>query len=317
MELPFVTFDVFTTTRYRGNPLAVVTIPAGVPKPSQLQKQLVAREFNLSETVFVHDEADHDVKHRQIDIFLTHAEIPFAGHPVIGSAVSLMPLGVQTLITKAGPIAITNISSDAHGHDGLHTVVQAAIPHNVRLHANRLRNLDSDPSLARISAQPAAVVEASLQSPIYSIVLGMSFILVELPSLELLGQVQRTGGPDYPVDKLLDQGWQTGFLGNYYFVRTAAPRDEAGRRHISLRTRMIEGTLEDPATGSAASALCSYLSTTEHTHPDQSFQYDITQGVEMGQDSNISIRIQLKDGKVDELYLSGTAVQVMKGTLTI
>lgn len=80
----FTTLDVFTKTKFEGNPLAIVTIPAG-SEPSQATKQQVAREFNLSETVFLHETEDAASTRRRIDIFVTDAELPFAGHPTIGS----------------------------------------------------------------------------------------------------------------------------------------------------------------------------------------------------------------------------------------
>jgi PhzF family phenazine biosynthesis protein len=309
MELPFVTLDVFTRTRFRGNPLAVVTIPAAGPKPSQAQKQAVAREFNLSETVFIHDVADHDIKHRQIDIFITTAELPFAGHPTIGAAVSLLAQGVNfdTLITKAGPIPIARVADAPDA-------ARADIPHNVHLHARRLRDIRDLPRVDLSSVQEIA--QAELDAPVFSIVKGMTFILVELPSLDLLQKVTLSPAV-FPSEQLLDQDWQHGFLSRYYFVRTAEPHDRDGARVVSLRTRMIESSFEDPATGSAACCLSSYLSLTEHTDPNQSFRYDVTQGVEMGKESNIAVDVDLQDAKVNQVTLAGAAVQVMRGTITI
>lgn len=106
MPLPFTTIDVFTQTPFKGNPLAVVTIPFGLTL-TQTQKQAIAKEFNLSETVFVHDAVEPSATdERRFDIFTPQAELPFAGHPTIGTAVFLYPKGVRTLIAKAGPIEI-------------------------------------------------------------------------------------------------------------------------------------------------------------------------------------------------------------------
>ena len=79
---------------------------------------------------------------------------------------------------------------------------------------------------------------------------------------------------------------------------------------------MIEGTLEDPATGSAASALAAYLTLVEGSS-GEAFNYTITQGVEMGRHSDIQLRVVLGDAGVDELILGGSAVQVMDGRLTV
>jgi PhzF family phenazine biosynthesis protein len=335
MELPFVTLDVFTRTRFRGNPLAVVTIPADGPKPSQEQKQAVAREFNLSETVFVHDVAataadregdahdDISSKQRRIDIFITTAELPFAGHPTIGAAISILAQGadVDTLVTKAGPIPIVPTTIRDSHDSGSHVVVRADIPHNVHLHARRLRDVAPDHMPPSHLSPVPAIRQAELDAPVFSIVKGMNFVLVELPSLELLAQATPRGGGFIALEHLLDPGWREGFTGRYYFVRAAAadaPTTATDKPPvIELRTRMVEDTLEDPATGSAACCLSSYLSITENTAPDQAFQYQITQGVEMGKESNILVDVSVKDAKVHSVALTGAAVQVMRGTITI
>ena len=86
LQLDFVTVDVFTTKPYDGNPLAIVRIPHSVTL-SQEQKQTIAREFNLSEATFLHEKSvDAQEDAWTVDDFLTTAEIPFAGHPTIGTA---------------------------------------------------------------------------------------------------------------------------------------------------------------------------------------------------------------------------------------
>jgi len=306
MELPFITVDVFTETRFRGNPLAIITIPASGPKPSQEQKQTIAREFNLSETVFVHDVADPaTTKQRNIDIFLPFAEIPFAGHPTVGTAVSLLDQGVDTLVTKAGPIPVRRLGDGA--------VAQASIPHNVHLHAKHVRDLSLPSGSLQANAQ---IRELELDAPVFSVVNGVSFVLVELPSLELLGQVQQSS-TQLPIDKLLDDGWQNGFMGRYYYVRTGSALDQNAQPVVSLRTRMITHEFEDPATGAAACCLSSYLSAIGDKQTTPTRTYNITQGVEMGKESNIVVEVDVQDSKIETVKLAGTAVQVMKGTLTV
>jgi PhzF family phenazine biosynthesis protein len=85
-----------------------------------------------------------------------------------------------------------------------------------------------------------------------------------------------------------------------------------------LRTRMIEGPLEDPATGSAASDLAAFLSQTAGEASKKTFKYEIVQGVEMGRRSEIFIEVEMnEDATVSQLFLEGGAVQVMEGRLTI
>ncbi|CAM1502051.1 Fc.00g040350.m01.CDS01 [Cosmosporella sp. VM-42] len=302
MELPFVTLDVFTKTRYAGNPLAVITIPASQdPKPTQEQKQAIAREFNLSESVFVHDVADHDVnKTREIDIFLTDAEVPFAGHPTIGTAVSLLSQGVDTVVTKAGPISLTEISPG---------VIKAGIPHNVHLHERRLGEVHLSSLIDELRAAEQA-------APIFSIVKGMTFVLAQLPNLELLAKVKPSATP-IPNDEVLDEGWQDGFIGKYWWTM-GGMREENGTTVCSIRTRMVEVGFEDPATGSAACALCCWLQSQSTTsHEDRTIRYEITQGVEIGRESNIIVDVTVKDSRIDTVSLAGTATQVMRGYVTI
>lgn len=146
---------------------------------------------------------------------------------------------------------------------------------------------------------------------IVSIVKGMTFVLVELESEEALSMVS-LAGQSLSVEGL-DQGWDETFIGTYFFVR-AGTSDHGVTK---LRTRMIEGPLEDPATGSAASDLAAYLSQTAG-EASKTFRYEIVQGVEMGRRSEIFIEVEMNEDKsVAQLFLEGSAVQVMEGRLTV
>lgn len=143
-----------------------------------------------------------------------------------------------------------------------------------------------------------------------SIVKGMTFVLIELESLEALRLVGLTRS--IAVNGL-DEGWTRTFVGTYFFVRVGTSSDGVQL----LRTRMIQGSLEDPATGSAASDLAAYISLTEG-RPEQRLEYVITQGVEMGRRSDINIEVVMEEqGRIERVILGGGAVQVMEGRLTI
>jgi PhzF family phenazine biosynthesis protein len=160
-------------------------------------------------------------------------------------------------------------------------------------------------------AQHQGKVQVKDDYAIVSIVKGMTFILIELESEEALGMVS-LAGRTLEVDGL-DKEWNKTFIGSYFFVRMGRGKDGATR----LRTRMIEGPLEDPATGSAASDLAAYLSVMEGG-ADKILRYEIVQGVEMGRRSEIFIEVEMKeDRSVSKLYLEGGAVAVMEGRLTI
>lgn len=136
-QLEFVTVDVFTTERYSGNPLAIIRIPRGVTI-SQKQKQLIAREFNLSESTFLHEKSPNAPGNAWVvDIFLTTAEIPFAGHPTIGTACYVLSRAAQergvedgvieaSFQLKAGPVGLV--------YDVAKKTARAAIPHDVSVH---------------------------------------------------------------------------------------------------------------------------------------------------------------------------------------
>lgn len=80
MQLKYTTLDVFTSTRYQGNPVAIISVPFDISSSlTQEQKQAIAAEFNLSEIVFLHLPEDETEKSRKVDIFTSHAEVPFAG----------------------------------------------------------------------------------------------------------------------------------------------------------------------------------------------------------------------------------------------
>ncbi|KAL6710546.1 hypothetical protein ACN47E_008594 [Coniothyrium glycines] len=314
-QLDFVTVDVFTSKPYEGNPLAIIRIPSG-QTVSQDQKQAIAREFNLSESTFLHEKdayAQEDTW--TVDIFMTTKELPFAGHPTIGTACYVLERTAQErgiregameakFNLKAGPVALC--------YDVVKKTARASIPHNVHIHRKKWSRHDLftiQPGLARAHQQNEVQIKSDF--PIVSIVKGMTFILIELESVEALGLVS-LANQAMSIEGL-DEGWNETFIGSYFFVRTGKSKEGV----TSIRTRMIEGPLEDPATGSAASDLAAYLSLTEGK-PSETLKYEIVQGVEMGRRSEILIEIELADDKtVSKLYLEGGAVQIMQGRLTV
>lgn len=322
----FVTVDVFTESRFAGNPLAVVLVPAHLKDGiAQETKQRIAREFNLSETVFLHkapDEADASNKTRQIDIFTIEEELPFAGHPTVGSAYLVLNhlkwSHVNTLLTKAGPI---RISPEGRA-------VKAAISHAVHLHNQTLGSIfasapaELDKVLGHALSDHPEIRKAELDGRPVSIVKGMTFLLVQLPSLKHLELVSTSKRLDFgAVPSLLDQGeWHGGFVARYYFVPIKAPAAGDGKAAWQIRTRMVELGFEDPATGSAACTLASYL--TMRDRPEQGAEFEITQGVEMGRASQISVQVVPENAsggeyQIKDVLLGGTAVVVMSGSISV
>ncbi|KUJ06866.1 Diaminopimelate epimerase-like protein [Mollisia scopiformis] len=300
-SLPFTTLDVFTTTPYSGNPLAIVSLPSPCPL-TQAQKQLIAKEFNLSETVFLHPSPDSSatVPEWEIDIFTTDEELPFAGHPTVGTASYVLGLAGKkkgVLRTKAGRIPVEVVQGVG---------VRAEVPFDTHLHGKTLsgeqRGLSKD----------ASIRKAELEAPLFSIVKGMTFQLIQLPSLELLGKVEMTGlSPDFNV--VLDEEWKPSFVSRYYYVLLD---DGKGDGEVRIRSRMVEAKMEDPATGSAACALSAYLAGEWR----KGMKFEIVQGVEMGRRSEIGVEVDVDvkaDGGIGGVRLSGCAVAVMEGSLKV
>lgn len=301
MNLPFTTLDVFTETPLKGNPLAVVTIP---PKTtlSQSQKQAIAKEFNLSETVFIHDGEGPE---RKIDIFTPALELPFAGHPTIGTAVFLQKDKVKSLVVKAGRISIDPLTDGS---------VRVAIPYNVRLHEKRLPDLSN----CRSNDVPAELAKSELGAPLFSIVKGMTFALIELPSVEVLASAKIGIMGEMPVE-LLDEEWNDKWVSRRYYYVWLGKHEADGQTVYKLRTRMIRPDMEDPATGSAACCLASYLSL--HVLQEKNIRFEMTQGVEMGRESTILVDAQVDDSNgqrtLKALYLGGKATPIMSGHIQI
>ena len=306
VSLRYATLDVFTKERFKGNPLAIVELPVEEGGLDQQAKQRIACEFNFSETVFLYPQSSEGL-HRTIDIFTPTEELPFAGHPTIGSLVYLCMSTSSadenmeqlfTLQTRAGLINAT-----VSGH-----TAAASIPHNVRLHKKPV------PWRSVLNAQSLmGDGEAGLSTPcpLVSIVKGMTFVLVRLPSVEYLAALTVSQAHLDSVE--WDQGWES-FTAPYFY--TVISEDEEAK-HITMRVRMIEPTVgEDAATGSAASALSTYLALQKGT-AGSTYSFSIEQGVEMGRRSEIGVRVRLNDSGegVQDVVLIGSAVLISEGKL--
>ncbi|KAK2604295.1 hypothetical protein N8I77_007238 [Diaporthe amygdali] len=311
-SLAYITTDVFTSTRYEGNPLAIIRLPPS-HSLTQDQKQKIAREFNFSETVILHESEESYKKSEWVfDIFLTTAEIPFAGHPTIGTIVYLGKTiekggasGVinGTLLAKAGRLPFT--------YDTSSEIATAEVPNDSHIHqkvldSQALRNVGVRSEVLDGMAGPAAVV---------SIVKRMTFGLIELSSLAALEYV----APGYSwldTDGMNPEYTMNGHCGLMFYHIT-----EQNESVTKIRTRMILETIEDPATGSASSALGVWLALQAfklHDARKKVHKFEMTQGIEMGRRSIIGVEITLDDeGTVVKVVLSGTAVEVMQGSLRV
>lgn len=315
ISLPFTVVDVFTEMPYSGNPLAIVRLPPSTEfSPQQAQLQAVAAEFNLSETIFLEDATEEDLQkeRRRARIFTVTREILFAGHPTIGAATWLLHHSdsahtVKTLVPGAGPIPIEPISARP-GY------VKAITPHTYHQHN---RKLSAKQTIA-LHQTLEPFISAEQHFPIISIVYGMTFALIELGSLEALAAAKLNNQNANVIadSQILDEGWEHDSpIGVYLYVRRA----EAEVDEIEVvRTRMFIRGIEDPATGSAASALSGYLAKQEVATKGQSCRWKVVQGVEMGRRSEIGVQVERsQDQREMQITLSGTAVVVSEGTIRV
>ena len=317
-SLQFATVDVFTDRRFVGNPLAIVELPKGFVL-TQSEKQSIAREFNFSETVFLHEE-NSSPDGRRIDIFTITEELNFAGHPTIGTLCHIgSQLGVAEnslalpikLLAKAGTI---NARYDAGTR-----LAEADIPHRVNIHAEMVglaHVIKAQPQIESVISSPAWSHKESeyVEFPVVSIVKGMTFILVRLPSVSDCLEALRFGNVPIAAPKL-DDGWTPSFIAPYFYVILTEAEDGT----IKIRSRMIDPELcEDPATGSAACTLATYLAL-QAGGVGSTYRYHIEQGVEMGRPSLIRVQVALdSSGKaVKQVSLSGSSVPVTRGTLNV
>lgn len=258
---PFVTVDVFTDSRFGGNPLAVFTDARGL---SDAEMMSLANEMNLSETTFVLPPAD-PAHTARVRIFNTTAEMPFAGHPMIGTGWVLAQrgLGEGGVLAFEVPAGLVEVRATAAGAD-----ISAPRPLATGL------ELPVEAIAACASLDPADILTAA-HPPIAASV-GVEFIFAEVAP-----QALSRAAPDVTAFRRTLK--ETPGLDEQRLSIHLYARDGAGR----LRARMfapLAGTFEDPATGSANATLAALLLSLDTA---ETAAFDIVQGVEMGRPSRL------------------------------
>ena len=307
----YETVDVFTSTRFGGNPLAVFVDARGL---SSTLMQQIAREMNYSETTFVLPpqrpaETGADA---QLRIFTPNYEVPFAGHPNIGSAVVLglrgsvlgKPVGARIVFEETAGVVPIELAS----FDGV--VVGATFEAPQGLSAGGSVDAGLIATLARI---PVAAIVTGNHAPTIASV-GLPFVMVELENLDALARVAH----DSDWRSLLPFGGADAVL---FYVRSANSTG-GGVRTVSARARMIsplDGVGEDPATGSANAALAALLLSATSAAPELADTVILTveQGVEMGRPSLLAMVADRRaDGSI-RVRVTGNAVRVMRGRMMV
>jgi len=297
MRYRFATCDVFTATRFGGNQLAVLPAASGL---SDRRMQQIAREFNFAETTFVlPPEAGHT---RRVRIFTPATEVPFAGHPNVGTAFVLASLGelgpldgsTQVVFEeRAGLVPVT-----IERRDGL---IRCELSAPERLTVGR--SLDAETLARAVSLRAEDVVMRTHPPQIASV--GLRFLVAELRDRAALERARAA------VDRLeafAGDGMTPDVL---LYVRTNDDFD--------IRARMfapLDGVPEDPATGSANAALGALLAAYDPAAAG-SFRWRIAQGVEMGRPSLLEVAAEKRDGEVTEARVGGTSVLVSEGEIDV
>jgi trans-2,3-dihydro-3-hydroxyanthranilate isomerase len=301
MKLDFVTVDVFTDRQFGGNPLAVVPDARGL---TSAQMQAIAAEFNISETTFVlpPQDAAHTA---QVRIFTPRAELPFAGHPNVGTAFVLAgatasaarPAADDTMIfeEKAGAVRVKLLRDGA-----ALTGARLAAPQGLSIGENVAREV-----VAATCSLAATDIDTRAHQPCIASC-GIPLIFAAVTSRAALAAAQPR------IDVFARHVPITLATGIHLYVETTSPVAD-------IETRMfapLYGVTEDPATGSANVALIALLASFR-AESDLRLERKISQGVDMGRPSLMVACAEKRAGKVVAAYIGGNCVPVMRGVITL
>ena len=294
MKLPFHTYDVFTNRRFGGNPLAIVEDADDLTTE---QMQVIAREFNLSETIFVRKPKD-PAHTASVRIFLPTAEIPFAGHPTVGCAIHLAQkkykpgCSFETTITLEEVAGLVPVKVSRIGDVPRAQFTAPIIPFapDVPLPAVEevARALSLVPSDIGFDGHGLGMFQA-----------GPMFLFVPVKSRAALAKARVTT-PCWP--------------GMVYVYTPGGSHPET-----RFRARMfapLQGIPEDPATGAATAILAAQLLVSERLG-DGAHRWRLEQGYEMGRPSDLWLEADVAAAKLLAVRVAGQAVQIMSGVLEV
>jgi trans-2,3-dihydro-3-hydroxyanthranilate isomerase len=291
-RLPFAQLDVFSSRPLEGNPLAVFCDGRGL---TDHEMQALAREMNLSETTFIlpRDAATERERGTRVRIFTVSEELPFAGHPTLGTAFFLRGsngAGEITLDLNVGKVPVRFEEMPGQPVFGEMTQVDPKFgPQHDReavVRAVGLRDGDVDPSL-----------------PIQTISTGLPFTVVPLRGLEIIQRLR--------VDLATSAEYLKQSGGNFFYFVSRETLDRSARLHARLP--FYNG--EDPATGSAAGCAAAWMVAHGVSEPDE--RVLVEQGLEMKRPSRIFVRASRQDDRVVNVRVGGNVVEVLRGEVSI
>lgn len=302
MELHFHTLDVFTDRPFGGNPLGV--FPDAAHLPTELM-QRIAGEMNLSETVFLGPPETEEGDAR-VRIFTPRVEVPFAGHPTVGTAIHLARLlpdapeeGEVMLVLEENVGAVPVTVRFSRGEPVFARFATAILPEH-RPSPHEPMELAS-----MLSLDPSEVAPDPLKPEMVSC--GLPYYVIPVASADA---VSRSFLDLTLWRRLLADGWA-----HHVYVLSL----DGTEPDVDVRVRMFapgSGVHEDPATGSAAAALGGYLSNLDG-RADVSLSWTVQQGVEMGRPSRLYVEADRAGGETTAVRVGGSAVPVSRGSMTI
>ncbi|HKS06073.1 MAG TPA: PhzF family phenazine biosynthesis protein [Gemmatimonadaceae bacterium] len=302
MEVRYVTADVFTDKTFGGNQLAVIPDATGIPDELLLP---ITREFNYSETTFCYPPADK-ANTRRVRIFTPGGEVPFAGHPTIGTAHVL----VATRAVKVSGESATLVLEEGVGPIRVVVTMEAGTPTFAQFSVAKMPEFGPpSPSrgvLAKILSLETNDVVFGAQGP-QAVSCGLPFLIVPVRDVAAVGRARvRTEA----WEETLKSSWAPN-------VMVFAPDANGGDAHFRARV-FVPGLSvpEDPATGSANACLAGYLAS-KLTERGGTFKWSVDQGVEMGRPSQLFIEADKADGAISAVRVGGKTVLVAEGVLRI
>ncbi len=287
-RFPFTQLDVFTSRPFEGNQLAVLPDARGL---SDEQMQTIAREMNLSETTFVLPrdakiEREHGVRVR---IFTVQEELPFAGHPTLGTAFFLRgSIGAAEVALELN-VGKVPVRFEERAEEPLFGEMTQIDPTFGTVHDRE--------SVARATGIPIEDLDASL--PIQTVSTGVPFTVVPLRGLEAMKRLQINFNQS--AEYLNRAG------GKFFYFVSRETVDESARLHA----RMLFYSGEDPATGSAAGCASAWMVANGVAQSDE--RVLIEQGLEMKRPSRIFVRASRKGDRVVNVRVGGNVVEVLRG----
>jgi trans-2,3-dihydro-3-hydroxyanthranilate isomerase len=298
----YLHYDVFTDTMFEGNQLAVFEDARGL---SPAQMQAITKEMNFSESTFIlpAEAAGTDVRMR---IFTPGTELPMAGHPVIGSTFALAELGVikkgQASLVFGLNVGPTRVELTWEGERLSFAWMDQRTP-------EFREPVSSRSDIIRSVGLDASAVEAT-GLPIEEVSCGNAFLLIPVKTRAAVDAAEA----DLAAMRKLQSAFPGGHVGALFFTM------EVVDPNVTVYSRMFApsaGVVEDPATGSAAGPLGSYLVKHGLVHRNEMRDMVNLQGVAMGRPSRLHMRIEEEEGAITRVQVGGKSVRVGEGRIDL